>query len=299
MIALGVAAGVTGSVALRAQTAASLAAVAVEVFLLIGVLSSARAPDETHPLGYGRERFYWSLFAALGIFIGGGGLALEQAVDSALHPSHVDNYLVAYLVLAATLAVEAFALLVAVLPLRRQAAGRGITLRTHLLRSTDPALTTVALSGGCAVIGGIVAAIGLAASEVTGSATPDTVASALIGVLLLLTSVFLLRTNRQLLSGRGVPLPMLREMRRIVAAQQGVIDVPDLFAVVIGPSSLIVEGDITLADDMDVPAVEETIVRAASALRDRWPSIEYMYLTPVARARPRRAVRGTARPGGQ
>jgi divalent metal cation (Fe/Co/Zn/Cd) transporter len=94
-VALGVVAWVTGSVALRAQTAASLAAVAVEVFLLIGVLSSARSPDETHPLGYGRERFYWSLFAALGIFIGGGGLALEQAVSSALHPSPVVNYLVA------------------------------------------------------------------------------------------------------------------------------------------------------------------------------------------------------------
>ena len=297
MLALGVAAGVTGSVALRAQTAASFAAVAVEVFLLIGVLSSARAPDETHPLGYGREGFYWSLFAALGIFIGGGGLALEQAVDSVLHPSHVDNYLIAYLVLAATIVLEAGALLVAVIPLRRQAAGRGISLRTHLLRSTDPALTTVALSGGCAVIGGVVAAIGLAVSEVTGSATPDTVASALIGVLLLLTSVFLLRTNRQLLSGRGVPIAMLREMRRIIAAQPGVIDVPDLFAVVIGPSSLIVDGDVTLEDDLDVPAVEETIMRSASALRERWPSIEYVYLTPVARARPRRTVRAGVHAG--
>lgn len=290
-LALGVTAWLTGSVALRAQTAASAAAVAVEVFLLIGVLSSARSPDETHPLGYGREGFYWSLFAALGIFIGGGGLALEQAVDSALHPSPVGNYLIAYLVLAATIVMEAFALLVAVIPLRRQADNRGISLWAHLLHSTDPALTTVALSGGCAVIGGAVAAIGLAVSQVTGSPRPDTVASALIGVLLLLTSVFLLRTNRQLLSGRGVPLPMLSEMRRIIASQPGVIDVPDLFAVVIGPSSLIVDGDVTFADDLDVPAVEQTIMRSAAALRERWPSIEYVYLTPVSQARLRRAAR--------
>ena len=297
-LALGVTAWLTGSVALRAQTAASAAAVAVEVFLLIGVLSSARPPDDTHPLGYGRERFYWSLFAALGIFIGGGGLALEQAVDSALHPSPVDNYLVAYLVLAATIILEGFALLVALRPLRRQAAGRGISLRTHLLRSTDPALTTVGLSGGCAVIGGVVAAVGVLVSQETGSATPDTVASALIGLLLLATSVFLLRTNRQLLSGRGVPLPMLLEMRRIVAAERGVVDVPDLFAVVVGPSSLIVDGDVTFADELDVPEVEETIVRSAAALRERWPSIEYVYLTPVPRARPRRVMRSTRRIDG-
>ena len=115
-------------------------------------------------------------------------------------------------------------------------------------------------------------------------------ASALIGLLLLVASVLLLRTNRELLSGRGVPLPMLREMSGIVAAQPGVVDVPDLFGVVIGPSSLIVNGDVTFADDLDVPAVEETIMRAAAALRERWPSIEYIYLTPVPKARPRRAA---------
>ena len=128
-LALGAVAWVTGSVALRAQTAASSAAVAVEVFLLIGVLSSGRSPDETHPLGYGRERFYWSLFAALGIFVGGGGLGLEQAVSSALHPSPVDNYPIAYLVLAATIALEGFALAVAVRPLLRQAAGTSCETR--------------------------------------------------------------------------------------------------------------------------------------------------------------------------
>ena len=293
-LALGAVAWVTGSVALRAQTAASSAAVAVEVFLLIGVLSSGRSPDETHPLGYGRERFYWSLFAALGIFVGGGGLGLEQAVSSALHPSPVDNYPIAYLVLAATIALEGFALAVALRPLLRQAAGRGISLRAHVLRNTDPALTTVALSGGCAVIGGAVATIGLIVTQATGSPTPDTLASAVIGLLLLLTSVFLLRTNRQLLSGRGVPLPMLREMSRMIASQQGVVDVPELFAVVVGPSSLIVDGAVTFASGLDVPAVEEAITRSAAMLRQRWPSIEYVYLTPVPQARPRRATRFSA-----
>jgi divalent metal cation (Fe/Co/Zn/Cd) transporter len=104
--ALGVGALVTGSVALTAQTATNVADVSVAVFLLIGVVSSGRPPDESHPLGYGREGFFWSLFAALGIFTGGGGVALEQAVDSALHPSPVHSYLAAYGVLAATCALE-------------------------------------------------------------------------------------------------------------------------------------------------------------------------------------------------
>jgi cation diffusion facilitator family transporter len=297
-LALAVAAWVTGSVALGAQAAANSAEVAVAVFLLIGVLSSARPPDETHPLGYGRERFFWSLFAALGIFVGGGGLALEAAVRSALHPSPVDSYPIAYLVLVTTIALDAFALEIALRPLRKQAAGRGISLRTHVQRSTDPAVITVVVSEGCAVIGGVIAAAGLVVSQATGSPMPDTVASALIGLSLLVASVLLLQTNRELLTGRGVSLPMVRDMRRIIAAQQGVVDVPDLFAVVVGPSSFIVDGDVTFADDLNVPAVEQTIMRSAAALRERWPSIEYVYLTPVHQARPRRAERSSARAVG-
>jgi len=110
--------------------------------------------------------------------------------------------------------------------------------------------------------------------------------------------VLLLQTTRDLLSGRGVPLPMLQEMIQIISAQQGVVGVPDLFAVVVGPSSLIVDGDVIFADELNVPAVEQTIIRSSAALRERWPSIEYVYLMPVSQARPRRAVRSSSRTAG-
>jgi divalent metal cation (Fe/Co/Zn/Cd) transporter len=84
---------------------------------------------------------------------------------------------------------------------------------------------------------------------------------------------------------------MVREMSQIVAGQPGVVDVPDLFGIVIGPSSFIVDGDVTFDDNLDVPAVEQTIMRSTAALQERWPSIEYVYLTPVPKARPRRGAR--------
>ena len=282
---LGVAAWVTGSVALRSQVAAAVADVAVHVFLLIGVLSSARPSDEDHPLGYGRERFFWSFLAALGIFVGGGGFALEGGIRAALHPSLPDHYTIAYAVLAVTVALDAFALETELRPLRRQAARRGISLRTLIRHSTDPAATTVVVGGGSGLIGGLVAIAGLVVSQATRSATPDTLVSMLIGLLLLAASAFLLHNNRELLAGRGVPLSMSREMRGIVAAQQGVVEVPDLFAIVLGASSLIVNGDVVFDDDLDVPAVEDAIMRSAAALGDRWPAIDYVYLTPVPNAR--------------
>jgi len=73
-----------------------------------------------------------------------------------------------------------------------------------------------------------------------------------------------------------------------------VVDVPDVFAVVIGPSSLVVDGDVTFARDLDLPAVEHTILHCIHVLRERWPKITYVYLTPVAKARPTRAARSGA-----
>lgn len=138
-VALGVVAGVSGSFAVGAQALAGAADVGVKVFLLIGVLRSARPADEAHPLGYGRERFFWSFLAALSCFAGGGGLGLAGAAYAALHPSPIDDYQLAYLVLVTTLALDAFALEVALRPLRTEAARRGYTLRTLLGRTTDSA----------------------------------------------------------------------------------------------------------------------------------------------------------------
>jgi divalent metal cation (Fe/Co/Zn/Cd) transporter len=231
------------------------------------------------------------LFAALGIFVGGAGLALAGAVDSVIRPSTVDHFAIAYFVLATTVALDALALVVTVRPIRREAATRGISLRAQAQRSTDPAALTVVIGGACAVLGAIAAASGLVASQLTGSAAPDTAASAFIGLVLLVASIVLLRANRALLSGRGVPISVLREMNRVVASQAGIVAVPDLFAVVVGPSSLIVDGDVTFADDLTVPAVEQAIIDATAALRARWPSVDYVYLTPVPKARSRRAAR--------
>jgi hypothetical protein len=128
-VGLGLAAWATASIAVRAQTAAEAAQVAVTAFLLIGVLTSVRGPDEAHPLGYGRDRFFWSLFAALGLFVGGGGLALDEAVRSGLHPTPVHSYGIGYAVLGVTAVLDAYSVMVGLRPLQEQAAERGLSSR--------------------------------------------------------------------------------------------------------------------------------------------------------------------------
>jgi cation diffusion facilitator family transporter len=291
---LGVAAWITGSTALRAQTAVNVAEVAVVLFLLLGVLKSVREPDERHPLGHGRERFFWSLFAALGLFFGGGGLAIDEAVQSAFHPSPVHSYALAYTVLAITAVLDAYSVVIGLRPFLDQASRRNFSPREYLTRSTDPASVTVIVGGSCAVLGAFVAAAGLLASQLSKSSTPDTIASAVIGLVLIAASGFLLQINRDLIGGRGVTPSTLRAMRSVVASQPGVVEVSDLFAVVVGPMSLVVDGNVIFQDDLSVSVVEQTIERTNDELRRRWPMIQYIYLTPVP-AQPRLASRSATR----
>jgi cation diffusion facilitator family transporter len=281
VVGLAVAAWITGSTALRAQTAVNVAEVAVVVFLLVGVLSSVRDPDERHPLGHGRERFFWSLFAALGLFFGGGGLALDEAVRSALHPTPVHSYLLAYAVLGATAILDSYSVVIGLRPLLEQAARRNFTPREYLRRSTDPASVTVIVGGCCAVIGSFLAAGGLLGTELSKSPTWDTIASGVIGLMLFAASGFLLQINRDLIGGRGLSPLTLREMRSVVASQPGVVEVSDLLAIVVGAMSVVVDGNVIFDDNLSAAVVEQTIIHINEELRKRWPMIRYIYLTPV------------------
>lgn len=245
-------------------------------------------------MGHGRERFFWSLFAALGLFFGGGGLAIDEAVRSAVHPAPVHAFTLAYSVLAGTAILDTYSVVVGLRPFLEQARRRNLSPRAYLAISTDPASVTVIVGGCCAVLGSILAAAGLLGSQLSGSSMPDTIASALIGVMLFLASGFLLEINRDLIGGRGVSPATLKEMRSIVGSQPGVVEVSDLFAVVVGPMNVVVDGNVLFQDDLPVSAIEETIIHTNEELRKRWPIIQHIYLTPVP-AQPRIGAPGKSR----
>jgi cation diffusion facilitator family transporter len=288
LVALAVAAAITSSSALLSQTFVAAADLGVQVFLAVGVVASSREPDDTHPLGYGRERFFWTLFAALAIFVSGCTVAVEEAVSTLVNPVPVTSFTVGYVVLAVSIVLDGVPFVAALRETRTRARVKGRTLREHFSGTTEPATVTELIANGIGVSGGILALVALVLVQATGSVVPDAIASILIGVALITAAIALTQRNRALLTGRGVHPAMLQHMHEVVAGTPGVIEVPDLFAVVVGPSELVIDGDITLQDELNVPDVEATIDRASAALRDHWPEIRYVYLTPVPERRPRR-----------
>jgi len=288
LVALAIAAAVTSSSALLSQTFVAAADLGVQVFLAVGVVASSREPDATHPLGYGGERFFWTLFAALAIFVSGCTVAISEAVSTLVNPTPVTSFAVGYVVLVISIVLDGVPFVVALRETRSRARGKGHSMRQHFRGTTEPATVTELIANGIGVAGGVVALVALILVEATGSVVPDAIASVLIGVALISAAVALTQRNRALLTSRGVHPDVLQRMHDVAADEPGIVDVPDLFAVVVGPSELIVDGDVTLRDELDVPQVEATIERAATALRSQWPEIRYVYLTPVPRHRPRR-----------
>jgi cation diffusion facilitator family transporter len=286
--ALAAVAALTGSSALLALTFSAAASVAVQLFLVVGVLTSTRAPDASHPLGYGREHFFWALYAGIGIFVAGFAIAFEEALQSIRHPTPVTAFGLGYLVLGISMALDGSAFALAASETRRRARTLGLPVRVFLRHTSEPATVTELVGNGIGLTGGVVAIAALAITQATGSTGPDAIASGLIGVALIAGAIVLTQKSRSLLTGRGIRPELLQSMQALVAAEPGIVGVPDLFAIVVGPATFIMDGDVTFADDLTVPEIEGVIEHATAALRSRWPEVAYVYLTPVASQRPRR-----------
>jgi cation diffusion facilitator family transporter len=252
-IAKSIAAVVTGSASLLAETAHSWADTGNEVFLVLAHRRSLRPPDDAHPLGHGREAYVWSLFAALGLFAVGAGVSITHGVQELVTPRPASHFLVGYVVLAVSFVLEGTSFLQSVRQAGPEADSLDRDLLEHVLITSDPTLRGVFAEDSAALVGLLVAAAGLGAHQLSGSATPDAVGSILVGLLLAVVAIGLVNRNRRFLVGQEVD-PRVR-----AAALQALLDAPEVERVtylrleVVGPRMVSVLGDVDLTGDDPEP----------------------------------------------
>lgn len=276
--AKGVAAALTGSSALFAETLHTLADTGNGVFLWIAIRRSARPADASHPFGYGPERWFYALLAAVGMFVIGCAVSIYDGVKNLLQPVELEAFWVGVAVLVASIVLDGISRFVAVRNLRRQAARRDIPIRQLLRESADPTITTVYFEDTVDVLGAALALAALVLHKVTGSAVYDAVATILIGLLLGYVAVRLTRRNRQLLSNQSVPERHVTTLRQRLEAQPGIVAVPSLEAVYLGPGEVLVAADVELTDEDGVAVrlegIRQELVREV-------PAISRVHITPV------------------
>lgn len=250
---------VAGSPALLSEAAHSVADSLNEVFLLAALRRSRRPADRRHPFGYGKERFFWSLLAAVGIFVMGGCFSVFQGVEALRNGADekFSGYVVGLIVLAVALVAEGVSLLRAVLQVRGGSDG---------LR--DPALRTVVAEDGTAVLGVTLAIIGMVLHMITGQVVWEASASLAIGVLLGYVAYRLGRDARDQLIGEAADPELSDRIRSLLADEPEIDSVEALFTMRMGLDSTLVAARIDLVPGLDSERVEEVAVRIKRSLAD-------------------------------
>ena len=281
-VAKGTAAVLTGSPALLAETLHTIADAGNEVFLWIAVRRSRHAPDASHPFGYGPERYYWALLAAIGMFLIGGALSIWEGITALINPRPLEDFWVGVAVLVVAIVLDSASRFVAVRTLRGQALQRGVDLRQLLRESPDPTVVTVYLEDSIDVLGAGLALLALILHRATGSALPDALATLAIGLMLGYVALRLTGRNRRLLTNQAVPVRYIDALRRRLGEVPGISGVASLQAVYLGPGEVLVTADVTVDPGQDGDGVVAALERARTDIMSEVPAIARLQLTPVA-----------------
>lgn len=270
----------TGSSAMLAEAAHSAADTLNQAFLLLSVHRGERAADARHPFGYGQERYFWSLLAAFGIFVAGAGFSIFEGV-LALRRGGGENPLVAYVALAVSGVAEGSSLVRVLIQLRSQARRGNSDILDQVRDSPDTTVKATLFEDSAAMIGLVLAALGLALRQVTGSPVWDGAASVAIGGLLVAVAVRLALDSRDYLIGRAASPEELSMIRAEIEDSAGVDAVVDLRTMYLGPDHLIVAARVAFDDGISADRAEDVADAVDRRLASRLSLTPHVFLDPT------------------
>lgn len=284
---------ISGSAAMLSEAIHSVADTTTEVLLFLALRRGARPPDARRPVGYGKESYVWAFLAALFTFVAGAGFAITHGVTTILVHEHSGDYLASYVVLAVSFVLESVSLAQAVRQVRAESRRWRTTPLRYLRLTGDTTVRAVFLEDSAALVGLLLAAAGVALSELTGDELYDGIASILIGLLLLVVAVNLALRNLSLLVGRAVPERLGREIEAELAGVPAVQRIDTLLTMQLGPADILVAAKVDFDDAATGADIEAAAEAAERRLTGRYPEIRYVFLNPtrslpdaVRRARP-------------
>jgi cation diffusion facilitator family transporter len=273
---------ISHSSAMMSEAAHSVADTVTEVFLFVALKRGNRPPDAKHPFGYGRETYFWAFLASLATFGLGAGFSIWQGVTTIIEGEEQGDPLVSYIVLAVAFVLEGISWLKAVRQVRGAARKWDVTPGEYLSGTTDTTVKAVTFEDTAALIGLVLAAVGLFLEQVTGDPVWDGLAAIVIGILLIVVAGVLARANVSLLIGQSVSARLQDELKAEIADLEHVVAVPFMLTSVIGPAQLLVAAKVDFDDDVSAGEIERISDEAERRLVGRHEGIRYVFLDPTA-----------------
>ncbi len=281
----------TGSSAMVAEGVHSLVDAGDGGLLLFGQIRAARPADEEHPLGHGRELYFWSLIVAIMFFALGSGMSFYEGIQHILHPEPMGDPTWNYVVLGASILITIVSFVVAIRAFNKRAGSRGYweTFRD----SKDPTIFTLVLEDLADLVGMGFAFLGVYFGHRYNKPYLDGAASIAIGVVMVVVAMLLARESKGLLVGESATQDERAAIRAAALSDPDVADVRRIITQYLGPDTMLVLMDVFFRSELDGAALGAAVDRMEARIHEARPSVKHIYIE-VESLKDRAAGRGTA-----
>lgn len=271
-----VAAAFSGSAAMLAEAIHSLVDTGNGGLMLYGLRRSRKPPDAAHPFGYGHELYFWTLVVGMVVFALGGGMSIVTGAMHLARSAASESTGWSYAVLACAAVFEGMSWVYGFKAFHAERRGRGVLETIHA--SKNPATFAVLLEDSAALIGLVLAFLGIFLSGALRMPWLDGLSSILIGVLLCVVALVMVYESRGLIIGEGVEPRTLETLRSIVHAERDVERVGELATVYLGPENVLLAIELRFRRDATTVEIRQTLARLRRTIQERYPNIRRIFV---------------------
>jgi len=279
-----IAATITGSSAMLSEGIHSAVDTSNQMLLLYGLKRSQKPADDHFPFGYGREVYFWSFVVAILIFAIGAGISVYEGVHHLMNPQPLKNVIVNYIVLAFAMLFEGGAWFFAFREFRKTK-GRRSYLEA-IRQAKNPSVFVVLFEDSAAMLGLLVAFIGILLGQLTGNVFYDGLASIVIGVILGATAIWLAYEIKGLLVGESALPHVVQEIRRLAGGHDEIDHVNEVLTMHMGPEDILVNISVDFKDEISADAVEKIVQKLDNEIKKAHPLVKRIFIEGEARRSP-------------
>jgi len=276
-----VAAAITGSSAMLSEGIHSVVDTGNQGLLLYGIRQSKKPADDLYPFGHGKEIYFWSFVVAILIFAVGAGVSIYEGILHLYHPAPLTNVYINYIVLGFAILFEGGAWLFALREFTRTKGKWGYIEAVQ--RGKDPSMFVVLFEDSAALLGLVVALLGVSLSQYTGLLIFDGIASVIIGLILAGTAVWLAYETKGLLIGESANRTVVNGIRELTLRHPKVDHVNEVLTMHMGPNFILVNISVEFTDDAVADEIEQVIALLDNDIKEFYPNVKRIFIEAESR----------------
>lgn len=275
------AAFITGSSAIFSEGVHSVVDTGNQILLLYGLRQSKKPADKQFPFGHGKELYFWSFVVAILIFAVGAGVSVYEGIRHLIHPNPIENPYVNYAVLGLAVVFEGAAWLFAWKEFSKWRGRRGPLEAVR--QGKDPSLFVVLFEDSAALLGLVVAFLGILLGQITGNLYFDGLASVVIGLILGGTAIWLAHETKGLLIGESANEEVIRAIENVLGQHEAIRHVNEILTLHMGPDFILVNLSVDFVDSASAGEVEKVVCLIDRQLKEALPRVKRVFIEAEAR----------------